>query len=702
VRAVAFLAYRLFRRPERPVFIGDNIAEAADLLHQFDKLHDLLEDHPMRGLTGTFRRAHSIRNGSPFQIQNATGLKSVYRSAHEAAVAMAQATLDTMWTIPSGGAKPAEFFGRIEEVNERLWKEDRTVARAFAHAPTADELRSILWEEVRVAARLYPFHDHQVVAKVPSPWVDDPSALPVAGDEAEPEETRIKACGWERDANGVFLPEQYPRMMECVRDELQEFRALALSAHLEDARIVRAETKHPSDIVIRVPRGSALIVSSYLSRPRKVAHLKRAVLHVTGAEFDEVHWQISDDVSDLGTAVVGEDAEAAKPAPDLTAAAGRLEALGIRWSPSSEGFKQINVLARESLAVVRQMIENWRRVEDEERGESDMPPLTAEENGAWVHALHETATRVLLFPDSLPSLPLEPEARWNALAQIKAKWAEWSISRDASPVRASSAEDAWFVRRQTTMAWQEWLREFAEDAVTVGPVHSDSAHIAAIVACRNMMLDHTVYVEKGGDDLALIPVEWEKLIAKWLKANVFDELMKCGAMMSREEVLVRRKLSATTTPASFFVVNGEPPSPQWLAQLMAERMKYPSPDNDYGPPEDGSAEVAYPNVAPVVLRGRGEPPIVCGVEMKTLTEAQYAVVTQLLKAGDAGLSKGRLKAKAGGDAVNTLKRLARSHAMWQKVIRLPGRNGQGCGYRIIATGIHPNINTNEHPPTHGG
>ena len=83
----------------------------------------------------------------------------------------------------------------------------------------------------------------------------------------------------------------------------------------------------------------------------------------------------------------------------------------------------------------------------------------------------------------------------------------------------------------------------------------------------------------------------------------------------------------------------------------------------------------------ILLFGRGENPVVNGVEKDHLSTAQYDVVLALLEAGDKGLTKDMLDHQSGhGDARKTLKRLAKDDD-WNTVISFPGVSGRG--YRLI-------------------
>ena len=86
-----------------------------------------------------------------------------------------------------------------------------------------------------------------------------------------------------------------------------------------------------------------------------------------------------------------------------------------------------------------------------------------------------------------------------------------------------------------------------------------------------------------------------------------------------------------------------------------------------------------PDSVPVILLGARLRPLVLGRRKERLTPAQFRVVRALLEAGDRGLGKANLS-RVGGDAVNVLKRLAKSDPGWGAVIELPGQ--KGSGYRI--------------------
>jgi hypothetical protein len=101
-------------------------------------------------------------------------------------------------------------------------------------------------------------------------------------------------------------------------------------------------------------------------------------------------------------------------------------------------------------------------------------------------------------------------------------------------------------------------------------------------------------------------------------------------------------------------------------------------------------------VTPVVLFGPGVRPLVLGRPKVKLTLAQFRVVKALLDAGEAGLCKARLQTIS-GDAINVLKRLAKSDDDWGAVIHLPGLPGRG--YRIGApTGLEQSTPSHTTPP----
>lgn len=84
---------------------------------------------------------------------------------------------------------------------------------------------------------------------------------------------------------------------------------------------------------------------------------------------------------------------------------------------------------------------------------------------------------------------------------------------------------------------------------------------------------------------------------------------------------------------------------------------------------------------PVVLRGKGKPCIVLGVEKPKLTAAQYDVIDAILRHVD-GLSKDSLVCQSGHKgAVDILRRLAKRDEDWGRVISLAETTGGG--YRIV-------------------
>lgn len=82
----------------------------------------------------------------------------------------------------------------------------------------------------------------------------------------------------------------------------------------------------------------------------------------------------------------------------------------------------------------------------------------------------------------------------------------------------------------------------------------------------------------------------------------------------------------------------------------------------------------------VKLYGPNDRPVavIDTIEIEKLTPARYAVVKALLLAGEKRLTKDELAEKSGKvDAVNILKRLAKSSALWKSVIFLAGSTGGG-------------------------
>lgn len=110
---------------------------------------------------------------------------------------------------------------------------------------------------------------------------------------------------------------------------------------------------------------------------------------------------------------------------------------------------------------------------------------------------------------------------------------------------------------------------------------------------------------------------------------------------------------------------------QALQDLVSGHQPVPSPGD--GPRESKCS---------VVLRGKGERPLVLGREESPVTSAQYDVLQALINAGADGLSMTELVRRSGhGSARNVLKNLANSSSAWQQVILLPGAPGRR--YRLL-------------------
>lgn len=85
----------------------------------------------------------------------------------------------------------------------------------------------------------------------------------------------------------------------------------------------------------------------------------------------------------------------------------------------------------------------------------------------------------------------------------------------------------------------------------------------------------------------------------------------------------------------------------------------------------------------VQLFGPGEQPRVRDKKKPILTKARYDVVAALIRAGEAGLHKDTLAEKSKhSEPQKRLYELVKDQD-WKSVICLPGKNGQGKGYRIL-------------------
>jgi hypothetical protein len=112
-----------------------------------------------------------------------------------------------------------------------------------------------------------------------------------------------------------------------------------------------------------------------------------------------------------------------------------------------------------------------------------------------------------------------------------------------------------------------------------------------------------------------------------------------------------------------------------LRQALHELLQENRPGTSTG---DGQKE----SKCCVVLRGKGERPLVLGREVSPVTSAQYDVLQALVNAGADGLSMTELIRRSGhGSARNVLKKLAGSFSAWQQVILLAGAPGRR--YRLL-------------------
>jgi hypothetical protein len=100
------------------------------------------------------------------------------------------------------------------------------------------------------------------------------------------------------------------------------------------------------------------------------------------------------------------------------------------------------------------------------------------------------------------------------------------------------------------------------------------------------------------------------------------------------------------------------------------------------PSGNGTAATEAQDAGPLVILGEpGDQPIVNGRTKNRLTLPRFHVIKALMEAGRDGLSKDELVDRSGhGDAVNILKRLAKSNADWDAVIQLG--ETPGGRYRI--------------------
>ncbi len=113
---------------------------------------------------------------------------------------------------------------------------------------------------------------------------------------------------------------------------------------------------------------------------------------------------------------------------------------------------------------------------------------------------------------------------------------------------------------------------------------------------------------------------------------------------------------------------------QWLDELV--RSPVTSQSNPDGQ-DDSTRRVCY-----VVLRSKGDKPLIHGREVSPVTYTQHDVLQALIDAGSDGLSLRELEKRSGhGSARNVLGNLASKSSVWKQVILLPGAPGRR--YRLL-------------------
>lgn len=125
--------------------------------------------------------------------------------------------------------------------------------------------------------------------------------------------------------------------------------------------------------------------------------------------------------------------------------------------------------------------------------------------------------------------------------------------------------------------------------------------------------------------------------------------------------------------------HGDPPKTfnQTILGLLDDFLSKETPHGDLSNPDFISRS------GRVKLYGDPKRIVLVDGKSKALTRAQYKVVATLIKACQ-NLTKDRLIKESGsGDAINTLKSLAKSDLDWEAVIFLPGQAKKGSGYGIL-------------------
>ena len=199
-----------------------------------------------------------------------------------------------------------------------------------------------------------------------------------------------------------------------------------------------------------------------------------------------------------------------------------------------------------------------------------------------------------------------------------------------------------------------WVKPFPAEPVT---------SVAALASYLDKQMDRWSQAEilRSGSPLATSAEEW----------RVLDNVQHTLAWFHRRG-LIR---SAPNVPALRRTRLNAGRCAEMLRQALQELVSghQPGPATGDGPRESKCV---------VVLRSKGERPLVLSREESPVTSAQYDVLQALVNAGADGLSMTELIRRSGhGSARNVLKNLANSSSAWQQVILMPGAPGRR--YRLL-------------------
>ncbi|NLF73307.1 MAG: hypothetical protein GX575_30085 [Candidatus Anammoximicrobium sp.] len=211
------------------------------------------------------------------------------------------------------------------------------------------------------------------------------------------------------------------------------------------------------------------------------------------------------------------------------------------------------------------------------------------------------------------------------------------------------------------------------EPVRIGQEYYPNAHVAATDRANDLLTELWLLLDGDGYSAAM--------------AQQRVSLDICAPVLAPElpsELIRDRWPECRTIAQAWF--SEHPEIAALPALIVQERTLLPvSGDRPRNPRVGGADEdetrIPVCQSKAVKLFGPGEQPEVNGKKKTTLTKARYDAIKALVQAGENGLTKDELVKKSQhGDAVNSLKNLAKKDRDWERVLQFAG--GTGKRHRI--------------------